>query len=59
MIWRLEGNDDEVFEANLNTAKDIQNRQQLPGFVNSSKVSLFIQKNSVYWGKQKGYRCIG
>ena len=37
MIWRLEGNDDEVFEANLNTAKDIQNRQQLPGFVNFFK----------------------
>ena len=37
MIWRLEGNDDEVFEANLNTARDIQNRQQLPGFVNSFK----------------------
>ena len=37
MIWRLEGNDDEVFKANFNTAKDIQNRQQLPGFVNSFK----------------------
>jgi len=41
MIWRLEGNDDEVFEANLNTAKDIQNRQQLPGFVNSFK-GMFV-----------------
>ncbi len=41
MIWRLEGNDDEVFEANLNTARDIQNRQQLPGFVNSFK-GMFV-----------------
>ena len=41
MIWRLEGNDDEVFEANFNTAKDIQNRQQLPGFVNSFK-GMFV-----------------
>ena len=41
MIWRLEGSDDEVFEANLNTAKDIQNRQQLPGFVNSFK-GMFV-----------------
>ena len=41
MIWRLQGNDDEIFEANLNTAKDIQNRQQLPGFVNSFK-GMFV-----------------
>jgi hypothetical protein len=41
MIWRLEGNDDEVFEANLNTARDIQNKQQLPGFVNSFK-GMFV-----------------
>ena len=41
MIWRLEGNDDEVFKANFNTAKDIQNRQQLPGFVNSFK-GMFV-----------------
>ena len=44
MIWRLEGNDDEVFEANLNTAKDIQNRQQLPGFVNSFKGKFVYPK---------------
>jgi hypothetical protein len=44
MIWRLEGNDDEVFEANLNTARDIQNRQQLPGFVNSFKGKFVYSK---------------
>ena len=44
MIWRLEGNDDEVFEANLNTARDIQNRQQLPGFVNSFKGKFVYPK---------------
>ena len=41
MIWRLEGSDDEVFESNLNTTRDIQNRQQLPGFVNSFK-GMFV-----------------
>ena len=44
MIWRLEGNDDEVFKANFNTAKDIQNRQQLPGFVNSFKGKFVYPK---------------
>ena len=44
MIWRLEGNDDEIFEANLNTARDIQNRQQLPGFVNSFKGKFVYPK---------------
>ena len=44
MIWRLEGNDDEVFESNLNTARDIQNRQQLPGFVNSFKGKFVYPK---------------
>ena len=44
MIWRLEGSDDEVFEANLNTAKDIQNRQQLPGFVNFFKGKFVYPK---------------
>ena len=44
MMWRLEGNDDEVFEANLNTAKDIQNRQQLPGFVNFFKGKFVYPK---------------
>ena len=44
MIWRLQGNDDEVFEANLNTARDIQNRQQLPGFVNFFKGKFVYPK---------------
>ena len=44
MIWRLEGNDDEIFEANLNTVRDIQNRQQLPGFVNSFKGKFVYPK---------------
>jgi len=44
MIWRLEGNDDEVFKANFNTAKNIQNRQQLPGFVNSFKGKFVYPK---------------
>ena len=44
MIWRLEGSDDEVFKANFNTAKDIQNRQQLPGFVNSFKGKFVYPK---------------
>jgi len=44
MIWRLKGNDDEVFKANFNTAKNIQNRQQLPGFVNSFKGKFVYPK---------------
>ena len=44
MIWRLEGSDDEVFKANFNTAKNIQNRQQLPGFVNSFKGKFVYPK---------------
>lgn len=44
MIWRLEGNDDEVFKANFNTAKNIQNIQQLPGFVNSFKGKFVYPK---------------
>ena len=37
MIWRLDGDTEEAYKANLTTAKDIQTRQQLPGFVKSFK----------------------
>ena len=44
MIWRLEGPDDEAFEANLATARDIQYRQKLPGFVNFFKGKFVYHK---------------